>query len=405
MAPDRIVRTYRYRLTPTDAQRAKMAQAAGVCRLVYNLCLDQRRDFWRQHLRSTGRHISYFGQSAEITALRKEFDWIQAVPREALDSAAKDAERAFDRFFRGAGGYPTYRKRSDGCGFSLRGRYTSTRSLNAKWSEARLPGFGWVKFRRTRPMMGCAKIVTLHEDGGEWFVGFQNEIELSPVSPLTLGVGIDRGVANAVALSTGELFQIPASIEALDRRRRKAQRVLSRRVRGSKRREKARARVAAFHARARRMRTDWLHRVSTDISRRFGHVAIEALQIKNMTASASGTVDEPGRKVAQKRGLNRSILAQGWGRIDRMLSYKLAATGGTLARVNPAYTSQSCSACGAVDAKSRESQAVFRCVHCGHEDHADINAAKEILRRSTSVQLVEGARWRPDETRTMGAAA
>lgn len=400
-----VVRSYRYRLRPTDDQRNQMAQTAGVCRLVYNLCLEQRRDSWRQHLRSTGRHISYFGQSAEITALRKEFDWIQAVPRDALDGAAKDAEHAFDRFFKGLCGYPAYRKRSAGCGFSLRGRHVGARSLNAKWSEVRLAAFGWVKFRRTRPMQGVIKVVSLREEGGDWFVSFQNEVGLSTGSSTGEEVGIDRGVANTIALSTGELFQIPASIEAVDRRRRKAQRVLSRRVRGSKRREKARARVAALHARARRMRTDWLHRISTDISRRFGHVAIEALQIKNMTASASGTVEEPGRNVAQKRGLNRSILAQGWGRFDRMLSYKLEGFGGTLIRINPAYTSQSCSACGAVDAKSRESQAVFRCVHCGHEDHADINAAKEILRRSTSAQLVEGARLRPIETRTTGVAA
>lgn len=108
---------------------------------------------------------------------------------------------------------------------------------------------------------------------------------------------------------------------------------------------------------------------------------------------------------SQKRGLNRSILEQGWGQFERFLAYKLEASGGALIRVPAAYSSQTCQACGAVDHRNRESQAIFRCVHCGHEDHADINAAKEILRRSTSELLVEGARKRPGEARTTGVAA
>lgn len=400
-----LYRSFRFVLAPTAEQARALAKTVGAARFVYNLCLEQRRDFWRQYRRQMGRPISYFGQTIEITELRREVDWLAAVPRDALDQAAHDVQRAYDRFFSGAASYPNFRKRSDGCGFSLRGRDISVRRLNAKWAEVRLQTLGWIKFRLTREMRGIQKIVSVREERGQWFISLANEIEHDAVVCPTAAVGIDRGVANTLALSTGEMFRMPPAIQAIDRRRRKAQRVLARRVRGSKRRDKARARVAALHARARRMRADWLHRTTADISRRFGHIAIEALNVRSMTASAAGTVEAPGTNVAQKRGLNRSILAQGWGEFERQLTYKVESTGGTLIRVPAHYTSQTCQSCGAVDARNRESQAIFRCVHCGHEAHADTNAALEILRRSTAPMLAEGTRRRSAEARTSEIAA
>ena len=152
------------------------------------------------------------------------------------------------------------------------------------------------------------------------------------------------------------------------------------------------------------MRKHWAHLTTTDIARRFGVVALEDLNIKAMTASAGGTVEEPGRNVRQKAGLNRSILNQAWGQLGEMLEYKLEAAGGRLIYVPSAYTSQTCQACGVIDAKNRESQSVFACVHCGHRDHADTNAALEIRRRSTALLLAEGGQLgRPVEPRTLAA--
>ena len=399
-------RTYRYRLLPTEDQRASLAQTAGACRFVYNLALEQRRDWWRQYRANTGHSFTYFSQSYELTALRAQVDWLAAAPCDALAAALRDLDRAFAAFFAGRSRFPTMRKRDDDQGFSLRGKSTPVQGLNAgKWSQSESPRSVTCKLRLTRAVAGTPKVTTIREDAGRWFVSITCEIEDAPFGMPPLEVGIDRGIANTLALSTGELLQMPANVSAHVQRRRKAQRVLARRTKGSTRRNKQRAKVASLWARERRARADWLHRTSTHVTRRFGLVAIEALSIGSMTASAAGTLAEPGKNVAQKRGLNRSILEQGWGTFERFLAYKLEATGGTLIRVPAAYSSQTCQSCGVVDARSRESQAVFRCVHCGHEDHADINAAKEILRRSTSELLVEGARQRPVETRTMGVAA
>jgi putative transposase len=125
-----------------------------------------------------------------------------------------------------------------------------------------------------------------------------------------------------------------------------------------------------------------------------GLIVIEDLRIKNMTGSAKGTLAQPGVNVAQKRGLNRSILAQGWGELHRQLAYKTGWYGSQLAVVPASYTSQTCSARGVVDARSRESQTRFRCTASGHTEHADVNAARVILARA-AIGHEDGGRIRP----------
>lgn len=390
-------RGFRYELKPTATQAQTLREWVGVTRLVYNLCLEQRRDWWRQYHRVEGRPLTWVEQSRQVTGLRAEFDWIAAVPRGALDRALRDLDAAYGRFFRNGAGYPTPRRKGLNDSFRLQAKDVVVRRLNAKWSAVRLPKVGWVKFRDTRPMGGVMCNLTVALSAGRWFVGFACEIDAQPaVAEITASVGIDRGVAQTLTLSSGEFIQAPTSLRLLARKKR-AQRVLARARRMSRGRERSRARVAALSAKIARVRTDWCHRTSTDIARRYGLVAVEDLKIVNMTASARGTAEAPGRGVRQKAGLNRSILEQSWGRFATMLDYKLTERGGHLISVPAAYTSQTCASCGVVDARSRKSQAVFACVHCDHTDNADVNAAKEILRRSTAWLGVEGSHWRPAE--------
>ena len=133
--------------------------------------------------------------------------------------------------------------------------------------------------------------------------------------------------------------------------------------------------IARLRARETDRRTDWAEKTSTDIARRFDVIRVEDLQITNMTRSAQGARGDPGRNVRQKAGLNRGILRSGWGLLVRRLEDKAP---GRVEKINPAFTSQRCSACGQVDRDSRESQAGFRCTACGFACHADVNAAINI---------------------------
>ena len=211
--------------------------------------------------------------------------------------------------------------------------------------------------------------------GHPWLAAGSQTVQQQALRDFAQTVGIDRGVAVSAALSTGELLHAPALTARERTRLRRLQRSLARAKRGSNRRDRVRHAIARLRARETDRRKDWAEKASTGIARRFDVIRVEDLQITNMTRSAKGTRENPGRNVRAKAGLNRGILGSGWGQLVRRLEDKAP---GRVEKIRPAFTSQRCSACGQVDRDSRESQAVFRCTACGFACNADINAAINI---------------------------
>ena len=201
------------------------------------------------------------------------------------------------------------------------------------------------------------------------------------IQPNTNGkvVGIDVGVSLVVADSNGNRVKPLELIKELSKIRKCAQQ-LSRKKKGSNNRAKAKAKIAKQNLRIANMRKDFLHKRSRSYSEN-QTVIVEDLKIKNMTKSAKGTEEKPGKNVAQKRGLNRSITQQSWGMFFELLEYKIKENGGTLIKVAPEFTSQICNCCGHVSKENRQSQAKFVCTACGHSDNADTNASKNIRDR------------------------
>lgn len=374
-----MYRGFTYRLYPTTGQADAFTRFAGVCRLVWNLALEQRRDHWRRYQARTGNNLNYVTQARELTALRAEVDFVREVHVTPLQRTLKSLDEAYRRAWEAKGGYPQPKKKGVHDAFSYAGREIVFETINRRWGRVRLPKIGWVKLRLTRPLAGSIREATVSRTALGWQVSIGCLIDAGVPDPGG-AVGIDRGVTVPLMLSDGTSYSLPASVSDLDRRIRKAQRIASRRKRGSVRHAKAQSRVSALKARQARIRKDWAHKATTAICRGFGTVVIERLRTKNMTASASGTVTEPGRNVAQKRGLNRAILNVGWHQIEAMLLYKAHR----LVKVNPACSSQTCASCGTVDSRSRKNQAAFVCTACGHKDNADRNAAVAILHRANS---------------------
>lgn len=391
-------RGYTYALRPSEDQAALMAQFAGVCRLVWNLALEQRRDHWRRYQAATGNNLNYVTQARELTALRAEFDFVRAVHVTPQQRALKALDEAYRRTWKGLGGYPQPKKKGVHDAFSFAGREIAVETINRRWGRVRLPKIGWVRFRLTRPIRGTIREAAVTRTALGWQVSIGCLLDGdTPDNGLT--VGIDRGVTAPLMLSDGTAYRLPPEIERHERAIRRAQRTASRRKRGSRRWAKAQRRVAALKARQARARKHWAHEATTDIARRYGGVVVERLRTKDMTRSARGTAAAPGRNVAQKRGLNRAILNVGWHQIEAMLTYKVAR----LVKVDPAYSSQTCASCGAVDSRSRKSQAIFVCTACGHRDNADRNAAVVILYRGNSPS-VEAAGCGACEARTVQVA-
>lgn len=292
-------------------------------------------------------------------------------------------------------GIPHFKKRSDKQSFTFDGRNVRIERLNRNYGRIKLPKIGWVKFHYSRDISGKMTEVTVSLTPLGWHVSVGcKECNVRQFAK-DGAVGIDRGVSVPLMTSDGKSYSLPERMNVLERKKRRAQRIAARGQRGSNRNKKKLKRIAAISAKIARIRKHNNHVATTDICSKYGTVVIEDLKTKNMTRSASGTKYEPGTNVSQKRGLNRSILNIGWYQIESMFAYKA----NMLIKVDPKFTSQTCSTCGAIDKRSRENQASFVCTACGFRLNADHNAAINILHRGNTPS-VEPAGNCGDEART-----
>ena len=367
----------RYRLDPSPVQEAVLRDHCAHARFIWNLAVEQHTH-WHPGRRSAP---GYLDQCRQLTAARAEHPWLAAGSQMVQQQALRDFARAMSAFFDpgNPAGRPSWRKAGRHEAFRIvgrRGQQWDVRRVSRHVGQVRVPKAGWVRFRWSRPVPTGVKSYRVTRDrAGRWHVAFA--AIPGPITPPGNGmiVGVDRGVTVGAALSTGQLLRVPGLTVPERRRLLHLERMLARAKRGSNRREQVRLAAARLRARETDRRKDWAAKTSTDLARRFDIVKVENLNIKNMTRSASGTAQDPGRNVAAKAGLNREILRSGWGLLVRRLENKAP---GRVEKVNPAFTSQRCSACGLVDAKSRESQARFACTACGFACHADVNAARNI---------------------------
>lgn len=362
----------RYRLYPTREQEILLLDACGHARYVWNLGLEQRL-MWR---RWQGPTPNLAVQSQQLTEAREAFPWLAEGSVTVQQQALRDLDQAWRNFFGGTHDKPTWRKRGQEEGFRIVGSQAlRVRQDNARWSSVLVPKVGWVKFKRSRALPDWKSYRITRDRSGRWHIAFAAIPEPIPAPGTGEVVGVDRGVKAAVALSTGELSS-PAGLRPKEAERRlRLQRKLARQAKGSNRRARTKAVLARLAAREADRRKDWVEKTSTDLARRFDVIRVEDLNVKGMTRSAKGTVEKPGRNVRQKAGLNRGILSAGWSILLTRLEQKAP---GRVEKINPAYTSQTCNACKHVAAESRESQSRFRCTVCGHQAHADVNAACNI---------------------------
>lgn len=356
----------RFRLYPTAVQEQGLLGHCEHARFVWNLAVEQLG-----HARP-GRWCPGFAeQCRQLTDVRGEHEWLKAGSQTVQQQALRDFDQAIKNWRGGTHSTPTWRKKNRHEGFRIVGPQAGrVEKLNRRWSQVLVPKVGWVKFRRSRAVAAAKSYRVTRDSAARWYIAFAAIPE--PITGPCDGsiVGIDRGIAVTAACSDGTVFQAPEPLSI-----RVAARALSRCRRGSNRRVKAKARLARLHARNADRRKDWVEKASTQIAQSYDKIRVEDLRVANMTRSARGTPDQPGRNVQQKAGLNRAILNAGWSLFATRLGYKAA---GRVEKINPAYTSQCCSACGHVDVKSRQSQALFACTACTWTGNADVNAARNI---------------------------
>jgi transposase len=363
----------RYRLEPTPEQESILLRHCSDARYVWNLCVEQENEYRP----GRGRMPGLVERCRQLTEARAENPWLAQGSVIVQQQAVRDHRQAMANFFAGTHERPIWRKARQNEGFRIVAvKPGDVRRLNRNHAAVKVPKAGWVRFRWSRPVPDGARSFRVTRDrAGRWHVAFA--VIPAPVQGPGTGevVGVDRGVAVSAALSTGELLHCPGLSAREARRLRSAERKSAKARRGSNRCRGARAAAARLKAREASRRKDWAEKASTGLARRFDVIRVEDLKIRNMTRSARGTKDAPGRNVAAKAGLNRGIGKAGWGLLVRRLEDKAP---GRVEKVPPAYTSQRCSACGHTAKESRESQAAFRCVACNFACNADVNAARNI---------------------------
>ena len=363
----------RFRLFPIPEQAAGLAEHCRHARFVWNLAVEQQ-----QHWQPGRQAPRYDEQCAQLTAARAEYERLAAGSQTVQQQALRDFAQAMRNFFNDTHRLPTWRKAGTHEGFRQVGlKLHHIKRLNRRYGQVWVPKVGWVRFRWTRTIPGTVKSYRVTLDrSGRWHIAFAAIPDCLPGPNDGSVVGVDRGVAVSVALSSGELLGIPGLRAGEIQRLRKLQQQLARAQRGSNRRARTKLAIARLRARETDRRHDWVEKTTTDLAHRFDTIRIEDLDVRAMTRSARGTRDCPGTNVAQKRGLNREISRQGWGVLVARLKHKAQ---GRLEFVPAAHTSQRCSQCGHVAPENRKSQAVFQCAACDAGPcNADVNAARNI---------------------------
>lgn len=383
---------FKYELRPDGQQERQMRRFAGACRVVFNEALTlqtKRREAGEKKLgfASLCKELTTWRNGALLPSGRIA-PWLAEVPVHPQQQSLKDLERAYSNFFAGRAEFPRRKKKGQSDSF----RYPAPKQIKLDQPSSRvfLPRLGWVRYRNSRQVEGEIRNATVSQIAGRWYVSILTAREADPPTAHGEPVGIDMGIVRLATLSDGT-FVPPLNVhKRYAAELRLAQQAMNRKKKFSNNWKKAKAKVQRIHVRIVNARRDYLHKASTAISKSHAMVVVEDLQVSNMSRSAAGTVEQPGRNVRAKAGLNRSILDQGWAEFRRQLEYKILWAGGMFLAVPPQNTSQICPDCEHVSAENRRTQEQFVCVVCGFAENADLVGAINILSRGIKSLRDEG---------------
>jgi putative transposase len=375
------LQAYKFRLEPTFDQQILLKKFAGCVRVVWNKGLELQ-----QSLHADGKKkLGYAGLCKELTTWRNDPDtpWLAEASVDIEQQILRDLEAAYKRFFEKLADFPRFKKK--GARDSFRFPQPKSIKLDQREEKILLPKLGWLSYRRSRKVQGLVKNVTVSLKAGHWYVSIQTERTVATPRPSGVtAAGIDVGVVRFATLWDGQTEYVIAPLNSFKRHEHRlalAQQKMSRKVKFSSNWKRAKARVQKIQHQIANVRNDFLHKASSSISKNHAMIVVEDLKVKNMSRSASGTLEDPGRNVAAKSGLNKAILDQGWGEWRRQLDYKSTWNGALFLAVPAANTSRECPICGHTCAENRKSQSVFLCVACGHTENADLVASKNIRER------------------------
>ena len=373
-----ILKAFKFELMPNGAQIRRLKQFCGCSRFVFNRALVYRNE---QYEADKSFKFSYNKIANLLPEWKRELTWLKDCHSQVLQQALKDLESSFKNFFAKRSDFPKFKRKGEKDSF----RFPQGCKLEQQNNRIYLPKIGWIRYRNSRAIVGEMKNVTVSRKCGKWYISVQTECEQKTPQPKGGEIGIDMGIVRFATLSNGEHFEPINAFKNLKGKLAKLQRRLKNKVKFSQNWQKLKAKIAKLHHKISNIRKNYLHQISSQISQSHAIVYVEDLQVTNMSKSAKGDVEQHGKNVKQKSGLNRMILDQSWFEFRRQLDYKLLWNGGHLVAVPPQNTSRTCPCCGYTAKENRQTQAVFECVECGYTGNADVVGAINILRRGQEI--------------------
>ena len=382
-----MIKAYKYRLNPNEEQRIFFEKSFGCARYVYNWGLNLRNEAYQKDR----TRIGWVDICKRLTELKKqeETSWLNEVATQSLQSSIRNMDSAFTRFFREKKGFPKFKSKKGRQSFQL----VKDVSVNFDKHEVKLPKIGWVNFYKTREFDGRIGTTTISKSpAGKYYISIlvDDGEELPTKVPITYetSVGIDAGLKDFAVLSNGQVFENPKYLEKAEKRLKVLQMRLSKKQKGSKRRERARLAVAKAHEKVKNCRTDYIHKVSSRIIRENQTVIIEDLNVDGMM---------------KNHNLAKHIGSVSWSEFFRQLQYKAEWNGVNLIRIGRFEPSSKMCLCGVVNKDLKLSQREWDCPNCGRHNDRDLLAAINIKRFGLQEQNligispagsgVEGVEW------------
>lgn len=375
-------RTYKYRLYPNKETTSKLYWTLNRCRELYNAALSERRDAYRY----AGISLRYYDQQNDLPEIRHEIrEEYSNIASHVLQDVLRRLDKAMQAFFRRiregqTPGYPRFQGRDRYNSFT----YPDIAGWKLEDDRLHLSKIGDIKIKMHRPIEGVIKTVTIKKEVDQWYVTFSCEVKDVEKLPVSYeDVGIDLGVSHLATLSNGIMIEHPRYYRKAKKKLEVAHQSVSRKKKGSHRRDKARKHLGRAYRKVRNQRKDFLHKESRKLVNHYQVIVFEDIKVGNLTRKPKPRKDEQGKFVpngkAAKSGLNKSILAAGWGMFTSMCSVKAEEAGRCMIQVDPRYTSQICSSCGTVRKKDLSER--WHSCDCGAELDRDVNAAINILAR------------------------
>ena len=380
-----IRKAYKFRLKTTQTRNKKLCEFAGCCRFVWNKA-------WALNIeRLSNRHrVLRYQELDFLSKLWKsseEYAFLKACHSQILQQKLQDLDKAFmDAFDKNQPNKRLPKPKKKGLDDSFR----FPQGFKIEGHQIYLPKLGWFRFLKSRKIEGSPKNVTLSKKNEHWYVSIQTEYEITKAQhPSTAMVGIDMGIARFATLSDGTFFEPLNSFKMHEKQLKKEQRKLSSKIKFSKNWFKQKRKVQKLHSRIAHVRLDYLHKCSHQISKNHAMIVMEDLKVANMSRSASGDRENPGKNVRAKSSLNKAILDQGWYTFAQQLVYKQGWLGGEVLFIPPKNTSITCPVCNTIAKENRRTQSHFECITCAYCNHADVVGAINI-KRAGHVRLACG---------------